>query len=358
MPQLDISQANRPATFRERGVSLKLTTPGLTGARVRVGSRDKVELLVPKAPGWGDVASPWASIGDLYSPCVHDSRLLRRVGALRTITPATVRDAGLMAAAEGFAGRRAQAAARQATATDQEARALTHYHLVLSLVRQANPTSLKAGALRPTALAPLAKQAIRQLAERLQQNDEATAESLTLLALLLAPLGLGERVGTARVPALLVMIQAFRQSIASMPITTAWEDRAVATITRSADITLAGLTSALADVRGLAENGSNLVGAWLADPVGTVARITRAEWLADGWAWLCQFWFQAPDGAARHQALDEVILALPVIPAEVEHWSDFGAELPRPIARNPLVEDRMSVIHTTRRNETLLALAA
>jgi len=100
----------------------------------------------------------------------------------------------------------------------------------------------------------------------------------------------------------------------------------------------------------------------MTDPSATVARINRAEWLADGWGWLCHLWFQATDTAAQRAQLDEIVVVLPSIPDEVTHWTGFGRDttLPPHTARSRLPEDytEPNLIDATLRNERLLALAA
>ena len=363
MSQLDTPQGYQTSTFRERGVYMPVTTPMLTGARARLTDRDGLELVVPKALGGrGNYLTPWDNVADLCELGVHDIRLLDRVGRLRMITPASVRDAGLETAAEGFAGRRVRAAALAAIAADEQARARTHYHLLLALVRHMDPGSIQAGPVPPADLAPMATRAIDKLAARLQWRRDNIASGLAKLAPLFAPLGLGERVGTARVPALLVTLQRLRQSVAALPVTTNWEAQAIGLILRTIDITLSCMTSALGEARGLALNTPDLFRSWMTDPASVVARIGRAEWLADGWTWLCRFWSLAPDTASQRAQLEEVVLVLPSIPDEVAQWTGFGSDtvLPPHTARLRLPEDytEHNLIDAILRNERLLALAA
>lgn len=362
MSHLDAAQRFQSATFRERGVCLQLTTPMLVSSRARVSERNGLELVVPKASGGrGHFVAPWRNIADLCQPGVHDTRLLERIGTLPVLSPATVREAALITATEGFAGRRARAAATAATLADQDARTLTNYHLLHTLVRQIDLSSLPAGSIMPAQLAPIAKQAIRRLAAQFGQESERVARGLAEMALALAPLGLGERVGKARVPMLLVMMQALRHSLEILPIGSAWEAAAAHMIRRNAEITLSCLTSALAEARSMAENVSDLVKAWLADPPGILAWLNRAEALADGWAWVCHLWSYGGNVAAQHQLLDEMALILPSIPLEVTGWAGFGGSTvlpPRVAPRSGTIfTEHLNIIDAALRNEALLAAA-
>jgi hypothetical protein len=335
----------------------------LTGARVRLTDRDGLELVVPKALGGrGNYLAPWDNIADLCELGVHDIRLLDRVGRLRTVTPATIRAAGWQSAAEGFAGRRVRAAAQAAIAANHEYGLQTHHHLLLTLVRQMEPSSIQAGPIAPAALAPIAARAIDKLAAQFKWKRENIVSGLTKLAPLLAPLGLGERVGIARVPALLGTMQGFRQSVAALPVTTHWEAQAIGLILRTADITVSCLASALAEARGLAMNTPDLLRSWMTDPAATVARINRAEWLADGWPWLCGLWSLAADAASQRAQLEEIVIVLPSIPDEVSQWTGFGRDtvLPPHTARIHLPDDysEPNLIEAILRNERLLAFAA
>ena len=183
---------------------------------------------------------------------------------------------------------------------------------------------------------------------------------LTRLAALLAPQGLGERVGTARLPGLLAAMQTLRQSLAGLPPVARWEDEAAAAIMSTLDATLSGLTGALTEARKASENIPKLVRAMTSDPA-TAGRLGRAEWLSDGWPWLCALWSVAPDPAARLGLLNETLLALPVLPAEIANWPGFDRSLALPAApRARMTDDPTAVKHLDEvtRNEGVMARAA
>ena len=341
---------------------MPLTTPMLSGARVRMTDRDGLELVVPKASGGrGNYVVPWRNIPDLCQPGVHDTRLVERVGTLRSVTRAAVRAAGGQTAAEGFAGRRPRAACQAAAAMAQEAQVMTNYHLLLSLVRQFGLTATLDGPIRPTQLEPLAKAAIGRLAVCLNRDGGEIATALSELAGMLAPIGLGERVGTARLPSVLVSMQALRSSIAMHPANTPWEAAAVGLVTKTTDVTLACLTRSLAGARAMVQDIPGLLKSWLADPAGIAANLCRSDWLTDGWGWLCHLWSLAADAPARLQALDELVMILPTLPKEVAGWAGYGGpDLPPRIAQRSSEYEggRLSLLDAIMRNETLLALAA
>ncbi len=349
--------------MQERGVCLPLTTPMLIAARVRLLDRDGLELVVPKASGGrGNYVVPWRNVTDLCQPGVHDTRLLQRIGTLGVITPATVREAGLLTEAEGFAGRRVRAAARATMEADQKARAATHYHVLLGLIRQIDGAPSARAPIPPAQFAPLARRAMGLLASRLGRESDRVAEGVATMTAVLSPLGLGDRVATARIPALLVRMQALRQSLASLPTETPWEAAAVHLITRTAEVTLSGLTSTVAEARGRAEHIPDLLTAWLADPAGITTWMTRSEWLADGWNWLCNLWSLADDASAQRRLLDEMVLILPTLPKEVAAWVGFSNGGPLPVRITPraapVYRESLNIVDAIMRNETLLALSA
>lgn len=348
MPQDATSTGHHPATLRERGVCLLCTTPMLVGARVRQADRDGLELVVPRAAGVrGEYVAPWSGIGDLCRPTVHDTRLLVQVGTLRTITPAEVREAAWQAASEGFGGRGARAAAAAAMAAAHDARLLTHYHLLATLVRHTE-AGLPSGPLRTARIEAVARRTVARLAAELGRDAAAIGAALGALAVLYAPLGLGGQVGTARVPGLVAMIQSLRRDVAAM-------GQDADPIVRTADFTLACLVVTLAEARGAADSVPGLLKAWLADPAGMATWISRADWLTDGWGWLCHRWSLAEGPAARRGALEDMLAVLPPVPREAIHWSGAGTAPPRPTRSAVACKEGMDAVL---RNETLLALAA
>jgi hypothetical protein len=359
MSQLDTPPGYQTASFRERGAAMPLTTPLLSGARVRLTDREGLELVVPKATGGRrNTLVAWDHIADLCALSVHDIRLLDRVGRLRIITPGTIRDASWLTLSEGFAGRRARAAAMAAMAADQEARVRTHYHLLLALVSHYEPAGRP---IPPAKLPSMAAYAIERLAAHCHWRPESVADALTRLAPLLAPIGLGERIGTARIPSLLATLQAFRRSIDTLPIDTDWDAEAVALITRTTEIALACVTGALTEARALADNIPALIGAWMTDPAALTARLIRADWLTDGWISLCSYWTMAVDHDGQPPELADLVLLLPMIPDEVALWPGFAADtiLPAHHARDRLPDEysETNLIDALARNESLVALA-
>ena len=194
-----------------------------------------MEVLHP-----GRAPCRWDDAATLRTLTVHDMRLLNRVRRLRCIPPGTVREACCETLAEGFAGRRAMAAAAAAMEADREARLRTHYHVVLSLAG----TAPRAAHCNPQAQMV---QALQRLTGLCNAAQEQVAGALTQLSALLAPVGLGESIGSARLPTALSALQGFRRAAESLAIESDADEAAAALITRSADISLACLTSALAE---------------------------------------------------------------------------------------------------------------
>ena len=85
------------------------------------------------------------------------------------------------------------------------------------------------------------------------------------------------------------------------------------------DLTAALAGDALARARAEAMQPETLLTSWHHDRAATKARLARAEWLLDGWAYLVSLWDTAADQAPGRQRhlLPELHLLLPPLPREV-----------------------------------------
>ncbi len=274
-------QGWQPMTFRERGVAVPFTTPHLAGARLRTAQRVGPELVLPEIIGPGSVGILlWERVGSLCSPTLFDRRLGARLAALPALTPAAVRQAACAEAAAGLAGpeaHEAAGAAQQADAADLErARA------------ELPPCEAETGAARAT----------------------------TELAALLGPVGLGAAAETARLPRTLARLLALAEQLGDRQRTAgiaAEADLVAAAARRTAGLARAALTTA----RTLAADPPALLRRWTLAPAPLTEQLMRAEWLLDGWAWLCRLW-DCPDERLGRPVLTlpEIAALLPPLPRE------------------------------------------
>ncbi len=126
-------------------------------------------------------------------------------------------------------------------------------------------------------------------------------------------------------------------------------------------ITCAEIT--LADARADTGTITDLLREWIAAPEPVAARLARSEWLVDGWEQICALWASATTKAARHVALMELSLMVPILPKEVAGWLSrrVDTDVTRYLAKIvPAHIDWRTGMYFDRvaRNEHLRALAA
>jgi hypothetical protein len=274
-------QGWQPMTFLERGVAVPFTTPHLAGARLRRAERGGLEVIVPEVAGPGSVGIlVWERVGALCSPTVFDRRLAARLAALPSLTPASVREAVCAEAAEGLAGPEAQEAATRA--------------------RQADMTE------RQHALAVLLDHA----------PGLSRTPALAHIAALLGPVGLGRGAETARLPRTLAGVVALAEQVSDRPCTVAGGVDAEVVVAAAQRVASAAVAALVAG-RELAADPPALLRRWVAAPAAVAAELGRADWLLDGWAWLCRLFALREEHSGRAAlVLAELAALLPLLPRE------------------------------------------
>jgi len=316
-------QPFHPVTFVERGVAVPFTTPLLEGTRVRPAEKKGVELVVPNPSGGrGAYIIPWTGITSMCRPTLHDKILNRRIAALGSVTPATIRRVAREIAQEGLAGEAGTEAAHKSMKAEKDGRLLTNYMLLLALVEQVNlefETSARTG--EPPDMETRAKLTTAWIAPRLGKSTEWVAETLEALSEVFGHIGVGMGKTTARMPRCLAQLQAMSEDIqarsTSMPEDQAAYARMICVV---ADFTSTLAEHVLKVAQALSGNISALLKDWAADPSTVVRVATRPEWLLDGWEQICQIWSHAGDDDARRAALAEIATLIPVIPREANDW--------------------------------------
>ena len=313
-----------PATFLQRGVTIPFTAPELAGTTARPGERVALELVVPNPGGGpGVYILPWDAVWSICRPTAHDCQLVAAVGAVRAITPATIRAAARAVAAEGLAGREAAAAAVLATAEEQRARILLNFTLLLELLRQIEPRRpgwIPPEQDRPAHIEERARDILAGLADRFGCRQETLASALEELAGLLCGVGIGAGADNASLPVLLAAIKRLRADIATWSASHLEQDsQEIALIDACAGLTVTAASTVIEAARAPIVDLPALLRAWLHSPAAVTAILTRPDWLLDGWERICLLWRDTAP-ADRGIAIIEIVPMLPLVPAEANGW--------------------------------------
>jgi hypothetical protein len=365
---LSTTGLHQPATFASRGVTVPFTTPLLTGARVRQSKRTGTEFVVPNSSGGrGVYILLWPGVLELCTPTVHDRALAQRMSCLARIDPANVRGSALDVALEGYAGRKAAAAAEVARQSDHSRVSSMQSHLLAALIEQVEPALRKA-----TALAESMPDFERQAGLVLRRIAPAAGSSPAHLTIVLSSMGaefasIGvERNGhTARIPRLIIQLAEAQADIARWLLANPQNDleplgRAVTGTMAGA---LDGAEAMLAQTRATLADPVKLLQSWIANPDDAAGLVARCDWLLDGWEHNCLIWKIADSDSSRRAALLEMAQSLPIWPREVNDW--FPAPIPlesmnlacRVVSRNDAWRSGAAALALIERNETLRAMS-
>jgi hypothetical protein len=322
-------ETHHPATFRSRGVAVAFTTPRLAGARVRQSRHSGIELVVPNPSGGrGFYILQWPGVRALCHPTVHDTVLFQRCSHVAAIDPAGIRGAAQDVAVEGHAGRDAMAAAEAAIANDRAQRLAAHVRLATRLLQQTEPNPPEAG--RATERTPNLDRRVgavlRQLAPSFGQQAGHLAGCLAAMGDAFAATGVARDDRNGRVAHLIAGLDATASSLVG------WLEhdpgneigglchavaRAMRTATRSAEAVLRITHAATSDPAALLRR-------WVTDADDVRAVASRCDWLLDGWERVCLLWATAQSVASRRAALLEMAPLVPVLPREVQAWTDVA----------------------------------
>ena len=366
IPNFPIAQPHSPKTFSERGVSVPFTTPVLAGSRVRPARRGGFELITPNPGGGrGAYVLPWSGVRELCRPTDHDIRLNELMGALSDLTPASIRQAALMAATEGFAGRGACTAANAASVQDRKDRVLTNFLLLLELMTQVTPSSRASGGdILNMELQTRARNAVVRIAPSVGLRPEAIAAGLEELAGVFVGIGLPTQSPPSRLSRLLDTLQHMSTETAAWSVHHGDDSSEhAAMLSAVAGLTIECARTTMIEAHGLAGDVRTLLREWRLAPSLLAQRIARTEWLLDGWEQICLLWQSGETEAGKRGALVEMAVLVPTLPQEVCDWvgGPIDIDLVQRFRRAvPLNVDWRTgaVFDRTARNERLRALAA
>ncbi len=244
-------------------MAVPFTTPALQGSRARPAERGGLEIIVPNPSGGrGVYILPWSGVCQLCRPTVHDTLLSARMAALRNVTPAAMRQVAGEIAAEGLAGRTAQAAAGTAAKGDREDRLTANFLLLLALIEQVHPAELgglSVERVSPRELEQRARSAVARVGPKLGRRPEAVAEALEQIAEAFAGIGAPRQKPVPRIIRLLDALSRLRADMLAWNKEHAGDSAARAEmIDAVADLTIACARRTLADAHALASDHARL----------------------------------------------------------------------------------------------------
>lgn len=361
-------ESHHPARFASRGVATPFTTPMLAGARLRNAPHTGVELVVPNPSGGrGVYILDWSGVRALCAPTVHDTVLFHRLAGIGPLDPASVRDTALAVARDGHAGQAAIAAAEAAVAADTAQCRRVHFRLTAGLIEQAEPSGLKPLPMAEHAadLDRRGSAVLHRIAPMLNRSPQDLANALEAMGGVFAPAGVTAEDQDARIARVLPRMHDTR--LAVMDWLDVNEDSDIGGLGRAiagALQTAAGYGAAiLAATRAGCRDGIALLRRWFADGAAVTAAARRADWVLDGWDWVCLLWLSAKTDEARRVALLEMALLVPVLPRETLDWPDVpvpraALEPPcRVTSRDDSWRSGGSAVALVERNEAVRAMS-
>ncbi|MBK1840376.1 hypothetical protein JHL17_23515 [Azospirillum sp. YIM B02556] len=317
-----------PSTFEERGAAVAFTTPLLSQTRVRRGDRSKLEVLIPSlSQGLGIYVVAWRAVPDMVSMTMHDRYLHDLIVKEDACSPYEIRRATLKAARRGLAGPQAAQAARRVLEEDDEQGTLTHYLLILAILKAVgleSPEMLKAG-IDTDEGQRLTRQLMTRAAESLRMDATLLYARLADVAAVAAPVGLARSPRTGRLARGLNDLKSFRDSM------TAWAqdvpsdagpvaEFCAAVAQHSIDIG----DTVLGDFHRRIEAIGPLLRDWDDAFIRVRGQAARMAWLLDGWSHITGAWEVAQGEDRQQQAatVNDLFRILPLLPRR-EAGRDF-----------------------------------
>ena len=377
-------RAWRPQSFMDRGVAVPFTTPLLTGARARQGERG-LEAVVPHPAGVrGVYIVAWSALEQYCAPTLHDLRMAQLISGGAPLVPPSIRRIARQVAAEGFAGRKARAAAETAISRDARARLLMRASVLKLLVEQ-----LDGHATDSAELEVRARSCLRRVAMVQGRAAEAVLGDVEALSNLFVDHGVAEeptddagQFPQSACTALLLRLERMESVLRTCAGDWHLKDGQNTAQARSgrgdalsAETTVAIGRLAAASLRFwrmgqaavlesqlLLQDIPGLFAAWCASPERTALSVSRPEWLLDGWHQIVLQWEHAPGGSTRADTLHELAGQVPALPVEARGWAGDTGEEDDPVENHsgsfPRAKPGAALFDRVARNESMRALAA
>lgn len=310
----------QPTKFEERGTAVAFTTPALSQARVRMDSRDQLELTVSAFSGVkGNYVIRWKDVPDIFSLTMHDRALQEEIFKRNSCLPPVIRHATLETARTGLAGPEAQRAAEEAWTDEENEILLTRFYLFKSTLEKLSDgqMNLHVSDLTSAAGRDRIKSGLGDIANRLGTNANELYARLEQWGSLIAPLGMPGTSKDCRVRRLIKGIGELSNNLNLWSTTDRSEASDLARgISRVAAFTedFAGDLAAAA-IRPV-EYAERVLANWEKATASLQKDIERLYWTVDGWEFIILLWRDAEEHDRDHQraAVTEIYRVLPIIP--------------------------------------------
>ena len=338
------SRRYEPATFLERGVTVPFTTPILMGARARPsGDREGLEVIIANPSGADGVyILPWAAIPQICSPTLHDRRLWYLLRDTKILSPRIMRDAVEAAALEGLAGREASQAVRQSRAARDAREKRINFALLLNLIKHTEGpnAALPSPELDdPRHLKMRGQRAVLQSAQQLRMTTEAVANALEELSKAFNGFGLPNdndltpsRELIRDLQELAIDIGAWRQEFQQAAFAPT-----ASLIQESLEQTANCASQSVEEFDLMLGDTFAAIHAWKQDRDELHQRLTRLDWLLDGWDVILGIWNSAPQ-MEKENAIMEMALLAPILPKEITGWFGVDVDWARPHRNHKIVQ--------------------
>lgn len=320
-----------PSTFEERGAAVAFTTPLLSQTRVRRGERSKLEVLIPSlSEGMGTYVVAWKSVPEMVSMTMHDRYLHDLIVKEEACSPQEIRRATLKAARRGLAGPQAAQAARRALEEDEEQGTLTHYLLLLAILKAVgleSPEMLKAG-ISTEEGQRLTRQLMARAADSLKLEANLLYARLAEIAAAVAPVGLTQSPKPGRLLRGMQELKAFRQSMTSWSNEVPSDAAPVAAFCADvAQHTIGIGEKLLTDFQRRVDAIGPLMRAWETEFVVIRSHAQRMAWLLDGWSHVTAAWDVAQTEDRHQQAatINDLFRVIPLLPKKESRQDMLGA---------------------------------
>ncbi len=320
-----------PSTFEERGAAVAFTTPLLSQTRVRRGERSRLEVLIPSlSQGMGIYVVAWKAVPEMVSMTMHDRYLHDLIVKEEACSPHEIRRATLRAARRGLAGPQAAQAARRALDEDEEQGTLTHYLLILAILKAVgleSPEMLRAG-LDTDEGQRLTRVLMTRAAESLAMEAALLYARLADVAAVTSPVGLAHSPRPGRLVRGLTDLKSFRDSMTDWAHAVPGDAAPVAVFCAEVAQHTIGIGEAvLAEFHRRIGAIGPLLQDWDREIVQLRAQAARMAWLLDGWSHITGAWevVQAESRQQQAATVNDLFRILPLLPRK-ECSRDLMAE--------------------------------
>jgi len=309
-----------PADFADRGVAVPFTTPLLAQARVRLDTTSRPEFILANLSGGkGRYIMPWSGLQELATVTLHDRALYERLKPPVIRRPGGVRQAALQTAAKGFAGPRAAAAAKKTLTTEQQYTILTHFYLIVRLLRMVDLTLSQSveEVVRDAQAQKAARVALDQAAKVLGVPQMDMLSRIEALSTLIASVGLSDAGTRGHLARQALAVDDLQRSLRAWALSQGSEVADLAAFSgQIAEMTSSLCQRCIADIDRHLNDLPAVFKSWKTR-IGDIEKaLARLHNLLDGWDYIATLWRNAADQDFHESAtaVAEIYRVLPMLP--------------------------------------------